>query len=376
MISEEEVAELVPELRAAVERIQSWHKFEPFITYEVGTALALLYFARQQVPHAVVEVGLGGRLDATNVTHPLVSVIASISYDHMSILGNTLDKIATEKAGIIKQNGLVVTSARPPEALLAIARVAQQREAGVVRVGPADGDPAQAEVDAGKLPPLSYRYRLEERHGQQQRFTVWTPEREYSGLEIPLAGEHQLENAALALATLEMLREHGVSWDEQALRRGLALVHWPARIEVVGQNPTIVVDGAHNADSMQKLVQALRASFDMHRLIVVLGTNKDKDQGGIARELAEADAVVLTKIHNPRTTAIETLEAAFVEHAPDVTRYTASDLEQAMDLALDLADSGDLICVTGSVYLAGEALRWAAAHGSTTAAAEIGGVDH
>ncbi|GHO91592.1 bifunctional folylpolyglutamate synthase/dihydrofolate synthase [Reticulibacter mediterranei] len=376
MISEEEVAELVPDLRAAVEQIQSWHKFEPFITYEVGTALALLYFARQQVQHAVVEVGLGGRLDATNVTHPLVSVIASISYDHMSILGNTLDKIATEKAGIIKQNGPVVTSARPPEALLAIARVAQQRAARMVRVGPSDDDPAQAEVDAGKLPPLSYRYRLEERHGQQQRFTVWTPERVYNGLEIPLAGEHQIENATLALATLDMLRERGISWDEQALRRGLALVHWPARIEVVGQNPTIVVDGAHNADSMQKLVQALRSSFDMHRLIVVLGTNKDKDQGGIARELAEADAVVLTKIHNPRTTAIETLESAFVEHAPDVIRYMASDLEEAMALALDLADNNDLICVTGSVYLAGEALRWAAAHGSATAAAEIGGVDH
>jgi dihydrofolate synthase/folylpolyglutamate synthase len=376
MISEEEVAELVPELRAAVERIQSWHKYEPFITYEVGTALALLYFARQQVQHAVVEVGLGGRLDATNVTHPLVSVIASISYDHMSILGHTLDKIATEKAGIIKQNGLVVTSARPPEALLAIARVAQQREARMVRIGSTDGDSAQAEVDAGKLSPLSYRYRLEERHGQQQRFTVWTPERVYSGLEIPLAGEHQLENATLALATLDLLRERGVSWDEQALRRGLALVHWPARIEVVGQNPTIVVDGAHNADSMQKLVQALRTSFDMHRLIVVLGTNRDKDQGGIARELVEADAVVLTKIHNPRTTAIETLETAFVEHAPDVVRYTAPDLDQAMELARDLADSSDLICVTGSVYLAGEALRWAAAHGSATAAAEIGGVDH
>ncbi len=376
MISEEEVAELVPELRSAVERIQSWHTFEPFITYEVGTALALLYFARQQVQHAVVEVGLGGRLDATNVTQPLVSVIASISYDHMSILGNTLDKIATEKAGIIKQNGLVVTSARPPEALLAIARIAQQREARMIRVGPADGDSAQAEVDAGKLPPLSYRYRLEERHGQLQRFTVWTPERVYNGLEIPLAGEHQLENATLALATLEQLSERGVAWDEQALRRGLELVHWPARIEVVGQKPTIVVDGAHNGDSMQKLVQALRASFDMHRLVVVLGTNRDKDQGGIARELADVDAVVLTKIHNPRTTAIETLEAAFIEHAPDVDRYTTGDLNEAMDLALDLADSSDLICVTGSVYLAGEALRWAATHGSATAAAEIGGVDH
>ncbi len=376
LISEEEVAALVPEIRAAVEKIQSWHKFEPFITYEIGTALAFLYFARQQVQHAVVEVGLGGRLDATNITHPLVSVIASISYDHMSILGHTLEKIATEKAGIIKQNGLVVTSAQPPEALLAIARVSQQRQARMIRIGSADSDPAQAEVESGQLPPLSYRYRLEERHGPQQRFTVWTPEHTYTGLEIPLAGEHQLENATLALATLEMLRERGVSWDEQALRRGLARVHWPARIEIVGQDPTIVVDGAHNADSMQKLVQALRSSFKMHRLIVVLGTNKDKDQVGIVKELADVDVVVLTKIHNPRTTSIETLEKVFAEHAPHVARYTASDINQALDLAVDLAERSDLICATGSVYLAGEALRWAAAHGSTSAAAEISGIDH
>lgn len=376
MISEEEVAALVPEIRAAVEKIQSWDKFEPFIMYEIGTALAFFYFARRHVQHAVVEVGLGGRLDATNVTHPLVSVIASISYDHMSILGHTLDKIATEKAGIIKQNGLVVTSARPPEALLAIAHISQQRRATMIRVGSADGDTAQAEVDAGKLPSISYRYCLEERRGPQQRFTVWTPDRTYSGLEIPLAGEHQLENATLALATLEELRKREVFWDEQALRRGFATVHWPARIEVVGEEPTIVVDGAHNADSMQKLVQALRSSFSMHRLIVVLGTNRDKDQIGIAKELAGVDVVVLTKIHNPRTTSIETLEAVFAEHAPDVVRYTASDVDQAMDLALDLADNSDLICATGSIYLAGEALRWSAAHGSTNAKAEIEGVDH
>jgi dihydrofolate synthase / folylpolyglutamate synthase len=114
----------------------------------------------------------------------------------------------------------------------------------------------------------------------------------------------------------------------------------------------------------------------MHRLIVVLGTNRDKDQAGIAKELADVDVAVLTKIHNPRTTSIETLEKVFAEHAPEVVRYTASDINQAMGLALDLADRSDLICVTGSVYLAGEALRWAAAHGSAMAASEIAGVDH
>ena len=183
LISEAELAELVSELRVTVEQIERLHEFGPYITYEVATALALLYFARQQVEHAVLEVGLGGRLDATNVTEPLVSVIASISYDHMQILGNTLTQIATEKADIIKTGGIAVTSAQSPEALLAIARVCHARQAKLVRVGALAGDPAQTEVDAGLLPVLSYRYALEERAEEYQRFTVLAPERVYRSLE-------------------------------------------------------------------------------------------------------------------------------------------------------------------------------------------------
>jgi dihydrofolate synthase/folylpolyglutamate synthase len=376
LISEEAVGRLIPEIRSAVEQIQARQEFGPFITYEVATALALLSFARQHVQHAVLEVGLGGRLDATNVTHPLVSVITSISYDHMQILGNTLSQIATEKAGIIKPHGTVVTSAQAPEALLAIARVCQQRQAGLIRVGSAEGDPAQAEVAAGSLPPLSYRYQLEQRNEERQHFTIWTPEHTYTGLEIPLAGQYQLENATAALATLDQLRGQGIAWDETALREGFRTVHWPARIEIVGQNPTIVVDVAHNADSMQKLIQALRSSFALHRLIVVLSIAQDKDRIGIAHALADVDAVILTRMHSPRATDIAALEATFTEHAPRVPLSTAPESNQAMELALTLAKPDDLICATGSLYLAGEVLRWAAAHGSEKAAEEIEGVDH
>src|SRR6266704_3276351 len=158
LISEDEVAELVPVVRAAAQEIQQSREFVPFITYEVATALALYYFHRQHVQHAVLEVGLGGRLDATNVTQPLVSVIASISYDHMQILGDSMTQIATEKAGIVKAGGIVVTSAQPPEALLAIAKVCTSRRAELIRTGSATNDPAQAEVEAGLLPALSYRY--------------------------------------------------------------------------------------------------------------------------------------------------------------------------------------------------------------------------
>ena len=434
LIGEEEVAELVPQVRAAAEEIEQRREFGPFITYELATALALLYFQRQHVEHAVLEVGLGGRLDATNVTQPLVSVIASISYDHTQILGDTLAKIATEKAGIIKPNGMVVTSARPPEALLAIAAVCKRQHAELIRVGAAGSDPAQAEVETGQLPALSYHYQLEDRTEDRQHFTVWTPERVYAGLEIPLAGQHQLENATLALATLDMLRKigtnpshlapirpanataslvlrtqagrkeqrrqvakstfysrprfiegrakrggmqgEGISWDERALREGLRKMRWPARIDVVEHHPTIVVDGAHNADSMEKLMQALRDSFAFHRLIVVLSLFRDKDLVGIARALQHADIVVLTRMVSPRAATVEQMQEIFAKHAPHAEIHTADDSRAAMGLAVGLAGGNDLICATGSLYFAGEVLRWAAARGDEVAAAAIEGVDH
>ncbi len=376
LIGEEEVAELVPQVRAAVEEIEQGREFDPFITYELATALALLYFQRQHVEHAVLEVGLGGRLDATNVTQPLVSVIASISYDHTQILGDTLAKIATEKAGIIKPNGMVVTSARPPEALLAIAAVCKRQHAELIRVGAAGSDPAQAEVETGQLPALSYHYQLEDRTEDRQHFTVWTPERVYAGLEIPLAGQHQLENATLALATLDMLRKIGISWDERALREGLRKMRWPARIDVVEHHPTIVVDGAHNADSMEKLMQALRDSFAFHRLIVVLSLFRDKDLVGIARALQHTDIVVLTRMVSPRAATVEQMQEIFAKHAPHAEIHTADDSRAAMGLAVGLAGDNDLICATGSLYFAGEVLRWAAARGDEVAAAAIEGVDH
>ncbi len=376
LISELETAALLSEIRPVVEQIQHEQQFGPFITYEVATALALLHFSRQRVQHAVLEVGLGGRLDATNVTQPLVSVITSISYDHMQILGNTLTSIATEKAGIIKPGGLVVTSAQSPEALLAIAAVCRSQHANLVRVGPSSADPATAEVNAGHLPALSYTYRLEMRTEQRQTFTIGGPEHTYEELEIPLAGDHQLENATVALATLEMLRKRGVSWDETALRAGFQATHWPARIEVIGHSPTIVVDGAHNTDSMQKLLQALRASFTGERLIIVLSATQDKDLVGIVQALASVDIVILTRMANPRAATIEQLKSVFTEHAPRVSMYTAASSSQAMDLALDLANHNDLICATGSLYVAAEVLRWSASHGNTLLASAIEGVDH
>ena len=376
LISEDEMAALVPVVREAADVILQNREFDSFITYEVATALALLYFHRHGVQHAIIEVGLGGRLDATNVTHPLVSVIASISYDHMQILGDTLTEIATEKAGKIKQNGMVITSARHPEALLAIEYVCRKKHAQMIRIGSSETDPAQAEVEAGNLPAISFRYQLQERSEENQRFTVWTPQQKYSRLEIPLAGQHQLENATLALATLDTLSKKGIPWSEQALRNGLCKVRWPARIDVVEHNPTVVVDGAHNADSMEKLLQALHDSFAFHRLIVVLSLTRDKDLVRIAKALKNVDVVILTRMQNARAATIESMQVAFAEYAPDINTYVSQDSHAAMNLALEIVRSNDLICATGSLYLAGEVLRWAALRGDTEAAANIEGVDH
>jgi dihydrofolate synthase/folylpolyglutamate synthase len=305
----------------------------------------------------------------------------------MEILGDTLAKIATEKAGIIKPGGVVVTSAQASEALLAIADIARQRQARMMRIGPEGSDPVQNEVDAGHLPVMSYRYQLETGardsalrlppHRQRlQSFTVQTPTKIYRDLETPLLGTHQVENATLAIATLDMLHEAGYCWDEAALRNGLRSVHWPARIEVVGHQPTIVVDGAHNTDSIQKLLAALPAYFPSHRLIIVLGVLKNKDQVGMVRALADVDTVILTSVSNPRATPLGELAALFAEYAPYVQVHKVEGSAEALNLALDLADREDLICATGSLYLAGEALRWAAVHGDTAAVAEIEGVDH
>ncbi len=376
LISESEAAELLSELRPIVEQVREDEQFAPFNTYQVGTALAFLYFSRQCVDHAVLEVGLGGRLDATNITRPLVSVIASISYDHTQVLGHTLREIATEKAGIIKPEGIVVTSAQSPEALLAIAAVCRQRHARMVRSGAAGADPASEAVDAGQLPAISYSYRLESRSEEQQRFTVFAPQSSYEGLEIPLAGLHQLENATLALAVLEQLRERGVSWDEAALRAGLRDVQWSARLEVVDRRPRIVIDGAHNADSMHKLMQALTDTFRWRRFIAVLSVAQDKDLPGIARALSNIDTVILTRANNPRAAELHQLQAVFAAYAPLVRVLIAPNSSAALDKAVELAGADDLICATGSLYLAGEALRWSAARGNKSVAATIEGVDH
>lgn len=364
VIAGERLITLIPQLRQAVESLGT--TYGTYITYEVSTALAFLAFREAGVDHAVIEVGLGGRLDATNVVEPLATAITSISYDHMAILGNTLGEIAGEKAGIIKEGVPVVCSAQATEAVAAIERVAVMRHAPLARVGP---------VGSG----CDYIWSPGAAEQTRQFFNVTTPTGSYVGLELALLGEHQIENATVALALAEVLRTHGLPLDEAAIRTGLRTVRWSGRLQIVGHEPLAVVDSAHNADSFAQLFAALRRHFTWDRLLLVIGLMADKDLRGVAAEIARSGAarVYTTAAAIPRAASPEQLASILAEAAPTLDIIPAISTAQALAAALAGAGPCDLVCVAGSVYLAGEALRWFATRPTDEARAiEIAGVDH
>ncbi|HET9109993.1 MAG TPA: folylpolyglutamate synthase/dihydrofolate synthase family protein [Ktedonobacterales bacterium] len=359
-IAERDVTRLVARLQSAFAGLDP--ALGSYITWEIATALAFLAFRDAAVEQAVIEVGLGGRLDATNVVEaPALKIcgITSISYDHMAVLGNTLTEIAGEKAGIIKPGIPVITSAQAPEALAEIRRVAAERGAPLLRVGPAG------------VSDCAYTYTPGEASETGQRFDVTTPTRVYRDLEIPLLGEHQLENATLALALAEPL-------DERAIREGLRQTRWEGRLQLVGHGPWRVVDGAHNADSLRALFVALRRHYRFERLVLVFGAMADKDLDGMLREIAAArvDAVVATMARSPRAIDPTTLEARVAEQTSAAV-YAEPDATAAIARAVALAGPRDMVCVAGSLYLAAEALRWFAAQPETPPGSiEIAGRDH
>jgi dihydrofolate synthase / folylpolyglutamate synthase len=364
-VSEESVIHLAETIRDTLERVDP--SVGPYITWEVATALAFLAFQEAGVERGIIEVGLGGRLDATNVVEPDLCAITSISYEHMAILGHTLTEIAREKAGIIKPFIPVVTSAREPEALAEIARIADERNAPLTRVGP---------VGAADC---AYIWREGAAYENFQRFDVITPTGVYRELEIPLLGAHQIENAAVAVALAEITRAQGLSaLDERAIREGLRTVRWEGRLQVVGRTPLQVVDGAHNAASFAALFAALRRHFHYRRIILVLGMMADKDVEGIMREIKAAgvSTIVATAANNLRAISPDDLRARAARDT-DAEVTSARDAPSALTAARAMADPEDLILIAGTLYLAAEALRWYAVQPETPVGAmQIAGVDH
>jgi dihydrofolate synthase/folylpolyglutamate synthase len=347
IISREGLVELVAQVQPHIEKVlEAADEIGRITTYEIGTALVLEYFAREKVDIAVLEIGLGGRLDAVNVVTPLVSVISSISYDHTAVLGNTLALIAGEKAGIVKPGVPVISAAQQPEAGAVIQRVCRERNAPLYKVGE---DFKYAESGETPRPTPSRRVIT----GQKVRLFSSDFELE---TEIPLGGLHQQSNAALAFGTLllQSRQPGGLAVSPKAIARGFAAVQWPARLEVLedapGQ-PLVIADGAHNADSAARLRDALVRCFYFRQIIYVVGTSADKDIEGIFRELGQPTRFVLTRSQHPRAATPEVLQQRSGVSEPIFSKSVREGLEKARALA----GPQDLICVTGSLFVAAEA---------------------
>jgi dihydrofolate synthase/folylpolyglutamate synthase len=336
-ISPDRVAALAETVRHAAES----HLSEPVTFFEATTVMAFTHFAEASVEFAVIEVGLGGRFDATNVVVPLVSVITTIAMDHQQYLGNTLDAIAGEKAGIIKDRVPLITGRIEAQALAVIQSLALQHEAPCRALG--------REFDIGGESPAQFSYRGVSRH--------------YADLTCPLAGRHQLDNAACALAAVELAQERGMSISEASIREGLQAVRWPGRLEIAGWQPKLLLDGAHNPQAAEVLASYLAklgaaGSSDRGRLILVVGMMVDKDRTGVLERLMGipgATHLILTKALHPRAAESEELAQAARELGLPIKIEMTSSLPVALARARALASRDDTICVTGSLALVGEA---------------------
>jgi dihydrofolate synthase/folylpolyglutamate synthase len=344
LISENEVVRLVEELQPLLAKFPAAH--HPTF-FEVVTVMALKFFTEQQCDLVIWETGLGGRLDATNIVTPLASVITNIAFDHEQWLGDTLGKIAAEKAGIIKPGVLVVTSADEPEALAVIEKIARENDASLVKVG-----------QASRLSPFE----------KEKSETGATP-------VLPLAGKHQKTNAALALTTVEMLQNQ-IPVSDEAIRSGLAGVNWPGRLQLI-QRPDgqkILLDGAHNVAGAKVLREALSgwsSSFSLSGgapkrelqhagpetgapITLILGVLQDKDWRHICGTLAPLAARIFTvPVSSERAADAHELAAACATANPSAKTVASASLSEALDKSAD----GTFVVITGSLYLVGEALE-------------------
>ncbi|MEA2574139.1 MAG: dihydrofolate synthase / folylpolyglutamate synthase [Chloroflexia bacterium] len=369
MISPDDVVRLVTKLKSVIERI-SWLEDPTLMptTYEITTALAFLYFQERGVDLAVLEVGLGGRLDAVNIIEdPLVSVITSISLDHTQVLGETIAEIAGEKAGIIKRDSLVVSAPQVPDAMNVINEVAERQNAQVAVVG------REVYISTDHLPEIVFD---DDMVPLYQAFNVRfgadeDTRRNRMRIKTPLLGSHQQVNTAIALTVLRLLVQMGLEVQREAVVEGFLNVNWPGRLEVVHRNPIVIVDGAHNVDSMTKLNQAMGELFHRQRLVLVLGTSNDKDIAGMIEELSNwagsilglmIDNVIATKSQHPRAADPRHIaeQAELRGLKAQVIEEPAQAFERAEALALSLGPTTygpPIVLVAGSLFIVAEARK-------------------
>ncbi|HEY1921425.1 MAG TPA: folylpolyglutamate synthase/dihydrofolate synthase family protein, partial [Tepidisphaeraceae bacterium] len=320
-------------------------RLKPTPTYfDVLTAIAFKYFADNKVDIAVVEAGLGGRLDSTNVIKPEVTAITSISHDHMAQLGPTLAHIATEKAGIFKHGIPAVSVIQDPMAEAALKKIAE-------KVG--------APLDiTGQTIEFSYRFESSRMLGPHNRVCLTTPNSKFEHLAVPLIGEHQAINCGLALAVVDRLKSRGIAINDARAMEGLTKVTIAGRMEMVSQTPRVIVDGAHNAASLDAAMKAIGQHIPYDSMVVIFGCCGDKDVPGMLERITSgADKVIFTRIDSVRSADPHELAAQYVELYGKMAQV-AENLEEALSIANRAVTKEDLICITGSFYLVGEAKKY------------------
>jgi dihydrofolate synthase / folylpolyglutamate synthase len=324
--------------------------------FEVLTAAAFKHFADSGVELAVVETGLGGRLDATNVVQPDVVGLTSISFDHVAQLGNSLEAIAKEKAGIIKK-GVPVVSAPQRDNVKQVFTEAAQQHAAPLRFSDENVD-------------FSYRFEFSRAAGRHARICLTTENSKFEHVQVPLLGEHQAINCTLALNMLDVLKTRGYAIDDQLAVQGLDKVNLPGRMQMINENPRILIDGAHNAASIDALMRAIGQNITYDSMVVIFACHRDKDISGMIKRLQlGADKMIFTSTGTPRSAEPAELAAQYMEISGKMTQV-ADTLDDAMQIALRAVSREDIICITGSFYLIAQAARkYNAARGAVELAA-------
>jgi dihydrofolate synthase/folylpolyglutamate synthase len=316
--------------------------------FEMLTAMAFVYFAQEGVEVAVLEVGMGGRLDATNVVEPNVAVITDISLDHQKFLGNTIAEIACEKAGIVHEGGLLVTLPQHPAANETIGKAVLERHARAVSATP-------------YMPPVTPESQAVWAQSSRNRYPLTVMGREIT-VDSPLVGRHQLRNLALAIAAAEQLNEAGVAITAKAIERGIRETRWFGRFQVIPASegiPETVLDVAHNPDGAWALRSALSERYEGRPITLLFAVLRDKAVEEITKILFPlADHVLVTAVNNPRSATPEEIEEAAKQSGAEITK--AADFADAADRASRLTPKNGVLVITGSIYLVGESLEWLA----------------
>jgi len=305
-------------------------KTRPLTYFEILTAAAFIYFYQEKIDIAVLEVGLGGRLDATNVCKPLVSVITNVSLEHTAYLGRTLSSIAYEKGDIIKKRGICVTAATQKSVLEVFENICRKRNAKLYQLGSAFDIVRRDHIFDYKGIAFDLK-----------------------GLSISLAGGFQMINAALAITAIESVRNKGISADEKAIRQGLKKVKLPARLEVLCRKPLFILDGAHNPGGISALSREIRDGFVYRRLILIFACLKDKDYVRMLEAIAPLTyRVIVAPLNTARTQVPDKINKKI--KMMGCRGLLAPNVAEAVQKAFSVAADDDLICATGSLYLAAE----------------------